>query len=208
MAAELMVINPVRRRKRRAMSAKQKKYFGKRRKSTRRRSVARRNPVAMAASSPRKSRRRRFGRRAAARARSYYRSRSGGRGISGFIGHTLIPAAIGGGGAFLLDMAWDRLPLPDMLKTGVAAPLARIGLAVGVGYAVGMVAGKKYGNEAMAGALAVTAYDLIKTYVIPSIPVAAIAPPSNPASVGYYSAAHGAGMGYFVPGRSGMGLFV
>lgn len=209
MPAELMVINPIRRKKRRTLSAKQRKYFGpKRRKSRTRRTVARRNPVSVASfgSPVRKSRRRRYGRRVASKARSYYRRRAGGRGFGGFFTSTIIPAAVGGAGALLLDMAWGKLPIPDALKSGPFAPLARIGLAVGVGYGVGMVAGKKYGNEAMAGALIVTAYDLIKNVVVPSIPVAAVAP----ASVGYYSAAKGAGMGMYVNNRNndGLGLYL
>lgn len=205
MPAELMVINPIRRKKRRTLSAKQRKYFGpKRRKS--RRSYARRNPVAARptykTSRERKaySRRRRIYRSVG----SYYKRRAGGRGFGGFFTSTIIPAAVGGAGALLLDMAWGRLPIPDAMKSGPFAPIARIGLAIGVGYTVGMVAGKKYGNEAMAGALIVTAYDLIKNVVVPSIPVAAVAP-SNP-QVGYYSAAKGAGMGMYV--NDGMGLYL
>lgn len=207
MPAELMVINPIRRKKRRTLSAKQRKYFGpKRRKS--KRTYARRNPVSVASfgSPVRKTRRRRYGRRVASKARSYYRRRSAGRGFGGFFTSTIIPAAVGGAGALLLDMAWGKLPIPDALKSGPAAPIARIALAVGVGYGVGMVAGKKYGNEAMAGALIVTAYDLIKNLVVPSIPVAAVAPAAAASQVGYYSAAKGAGMGMYV--NDGMGLYL
>lgn len=193
MPGRLMVVNPIRKRKRKShsMSAKQRKYFGKRRSRSR---TTRRNPVTAMASSPvrRSSRRRRY----AAKAKSYIR-RARGSEFGNFISGTMIPGAIGAAGALGVDMAWARLPIPDMLKTGAMAPIARIGLAVGVGYAVGMVAGKSYGRQATNGAVLVTLYDLAKNYIAPSVPATA------PAVSAYVR-----GLGWTGPAQTSMGRFV
>jgi hypothetical protein len=193
MAGELMVINPVRSRKR---------YTAKRRSSTRKRrrvSYARRNPIAVAsASSVRRSKRRRSFRRSIAKARSGYRNARSSS-FGSFIGDKLLPAAIGAGGAFALDMAWDRLPIPAQFKTGMAAPVVRIAGAVGIGLAAGMVGGKKFGDEAMAGALTVTIYDLLKAQMAPSVPATPTTVSAYVRGLGYPTAARSAGyMGRYV----------
>lgn len=193
MPAELMVINPVRRRKRRSMSAKQKRYFGKRRRTTR----VRRNPVAVAAPYSAPRRRRRSSRRTVARARSYYR-RARSSNFGQFLSSTLIPASVGAAGALALDMAWGRLPIPDNLKSGPLAPLVRIAGAVAIGYGVSAIAGKKFGDEAMAGAVTVTLYDLMKSYMAPSVPATPASVSAFVDGLGYNTAARGAGLGMFV----------
>lgn len=204
--SELLLVNPrAKRRSRRSgpqrMSALQRQYFGKnprrRRSRTRTRSRRvvrmRRNPTAVATMPT--PRRRRFG-RARAYVRSMRRRRSGGGGGMGSISRItdlIVPALIGAGGAMALDVAWASLPLPDSLKTGTFAPFTRIGGAIGIGWLVGMVAGKRYGAIAGAGALTVTLYDLAKPYIasaIPSIP-----------GLGYYSPAQQYGV------YRGMGVY-
>lgn len=188
MAAELMVINPVKRRKRRAMSAKQRRYFGKR--SRPRVTRARRNPVA-AASAPRRVRRRRFPRTRATVSRYYRRARSSNMGS--LITSKLLPAGIGAAGAFALDMAWDRLPIPPNLKVGPMAPLVRIAGAFGIGYVAKMVGGKSFGDEATMGALTVTLYDLAKQYMAPQVPATPATVNAYVRGLGYNSAAYQAG---------------
>lgn len=166
MPGELLLINPRRKRRtRRKMSALQRRYFGKRRRTTRvRRNPRRRSVAALAVNTPvRRSKRR--SRRSGRIRRTYSRVRNSGvvRGLGGFAMQKVLPAGIGAAGALAVDMAWANLPLPSFLQTGPAAPIARIGLAVGVGYVAGWVAGKKFGQEAMNGAIVVTLYDLLKT---------------------------------------------
>lgn len=196
MPAELMVINPVRRKKRRTMSAKQRKYFGKR---TRRRVTrVRRNPISLAAPSPVRRRRRSSRRRAyVAKARSYYR-RARGSDFGTFLSSTLIPAGVGAAGALAIDMAWGRLPIPNNMKTGAMAPVTRIAAAVALGYGVRAIAGKKFGDEAMAGAITVTLYDLLKAQIAPSVPATPATTGAFVNGLGYYSAATQAGLGVYV----------
>lgn len=197
MAAELMVINPIRRRHKRRKSTPKRRASSRRRRVTR----VRRNPIALPfgfSSGGRKVRRRRRSRgriRAVAR-RSYRRISSTGMG--GFVTGKLLPAAIGAGGALALDMAWGYLPIPDTLKSGPLAPLARIAGAVGIGMAVRAIAGKRMGEEAMNGAITVTLYDLAKGYMTVAAPSAT---GMYVGGLGYSSAAQNAGM-------NSMGMYV
>lgn len=123
-----------------------------------------------------------------------------------------MPAVIGAGGALLLDMAYPYIPIPAGISGNPWGALAiRAAGAVGIGFAVGMVAGRKYGREATIGALLVTAYDGIKGFMAES--AAAATPPASASTsndnaaayVGYYSAARSAGGD---PRRSRMGAYV
>lgn len=193
MPSELMVINPIRkRRKSRTMSAKQRKYFGKRK---RRVTHARRNPVAATFAAPTRRRRSKT-RRYASKARNYLR-RARGSELGNFVSGVMVPGMIGAAGALAVDMAWARLPIPAMLQTGPMAPLARIGLAVGVGMAVGAVAGKSYGRQATNGAVLVTLYDLAKGFIAPTVP-------ATPAATSAYVR----GIGWTGPAQTSMGRFV
>jgi hypothetical protein len=83
----------------------------------------------------------------------------------GQIANALVPAAVGAAGALGVDLLWGYLPIPASFKTGPLAPVARIVGAVGVGMAAGMIGGKKFGREAMVGALTVTVTDLGKGFL-------------------------------------------
>jgi hypothetical protein len=72
------------------------------------------------------------------------------------------PAAIGALGALAVDVGWGYLPIPPSLKVGPLAVVTRAGAAVGIGIVAGMIGGKKFGREAMLGALTVTAFDVVK----------------------------------------------
>lgn len=167
--SELMLVNPRRKRRKskRRMTAKQALYFGggrKRRRSKRRRvSLLASNPVAR-----RTSRRRRRGSR---RVRHLRRNpiRLNPR---SFVSGSLMPAGIGAVGALGVDLAlgYGSPYLPAMLQSGIGNTIARLAGAIGVGYVVGMVGGKKFGEEAMAGAITVTLYDILKSTVKTSVP--------------------------------------
>lgn len=204
--SEMLLVNPVGRRRRRKgprrFTALQRSYgFGMRGRRRSRRRVTRmaRNPVStITLPARRRSRRRRvsFGRRR--HRRSSYRRNPlslGGMNMSGFLSDTLLPAAIGAAGALGIDMAWGYLPLPAELSSGTFAPVIRIGAAIGLGYLVGMVAGKRFGQEAMAGAITVTLYDLVKGYM---------------ANAGGTSSGTGAYVGYYgsAPSVGGLGVYV
>lgn len=171
MAAELMLINPRRRRRRsggrRKMSALQRKYFGKghgritRRRRHRRRSV----PVTVAASNPRRHRRHR---RSAPRSLRIRRVRRNPMPSMGSFTRQLYPAVLGAGGALALDLVLGTMgnSLPAMLTDPTVLPFTRMGLAFGIGYVGGMVNGREFGNQMAAGALTVTIYDLVKSYLV------------------------------------------
>jgi hypothetical protein len=191
-----MARNPRRRRRsRRRMSKLQQMYFGggrarrnpRRRRSYSRRRVTRfrRNPIDQVGLAPPSYRRR------------YQRS---GISVGSFVSGTLMPAAVGAAGALAIDLMWGYLPIPSVLMTGTFAPLARIAAAVAVGYAVGMVSTKGFGEEAMAGAVTVTLYDLAKSYIQSSMPNV---------TLGAYVGGIGRGLGYIAPAiNAGMGAYV
>ena len=173
--SQLMLVNP-KRKKRRKMSAKQRAYFGKRRttsvsgarnpkrrrsRTRRRASVtvrARRNPTA----------------RAVRRLRRTGSAKFGGLLPSNLVKGVLIPAAIGGAGAIVVDLAWGFTPFPANIKTGPLAPLAKIAGAIVVGAVASKVAGKAMGQQITSGYLTVMAYNLMKGMVqkaMPSLPL-------------------------------------
>ena len=163
--SELMLVNPRKKRRkgrRRKMSALQRQYFGKRR--------ARTNPR-------RKSRRRGSVKRVARRARRAVRrfagSRSGALSLkpNTFIKQTLVPSAIGGAGALLVDVAWAAVPgIPENLKTGPLAPFVKAAGAVALGLVASKVAGKQIGGQVVSGYLTVFAYNMLKGVVQKAMP--------------------------------------
>lgn len=187
----LMVFNPRRAKKRkgasrgrRKMTAKQLKFFGTRRqRGAKRGSTARRkkssrprqtaivfseNPKGkrMAKKRRRHGKGRRF-RNNPKRVRRFRRNPT----ASGFLSGTLLPAAIGAGGALAVDLAIGNLTfIPASMKTGTMLPLTRIGLSLGLGYLVGMVAGDEAGANAAAGGIVVTVYSMAKTYLTKNMP--------------------------------------
>lgn len=201
--SELLLINPRRarrmRRNPRRLSAKQAMYFGPRRGRVRR---LRRNPTAVVAAPARPGRFRRARAYLASRRR---RSSTGGSfNIESIMTGMLLPAGIGAAGALALDLAWGNLPIPDVLKTGAMAPVARIGGAVLIGVAVGMVAGKRNGAYAAVGAMTVTIADLAKTWAASSFPSISLgAYVGRGGQLGYYGAARqfAPGVGAYVSRR-------
>lgn len=195
--SELLLVNPRRRKrkaarrnpKRRTMTAKQAKYFGggkTARRKSKRRSTARAAASPVARRSHRKARRSR---------RSFMRNTSGSLSLKPnvFIKETLIPSAIGGAGALLVDVAWGALPfIPASVKTGPLAPFVKAAGAVAVGLVASKVAGKKIGAQVTGGYLTVLAYNLLKGVVQKAMPQL----PMGDYNMGYVQA------GAFLPDQS------
>lgn len=169
MAAELMLINPRRRRRhrkarvtharrnprrRRRLSALQARYFGKGRKRH-----SRRRRVIHARSNPRRRHRRRH---------YVIHARRNPSGLSsnpvGFVSGMIVPAAIGAVGGVGVNYIFDNYA-PASLQTGILNPLSRLALAAGLGIAVGAVTDNRTGAMVAAGAMTVTAYDMITNYM-------------------------------------------
>jgi hypothetical protein len=89
-----------------------------------------------------------------------------------FMSDTLVPAGIGAGGALAVDIALGYFGsyLPASLTTGLPNVAVKLAAAVGIGAIAGAVAGKKMGEEAMAGAVVVTLYSLIKAQLMSAMP--------------------------------------
>ena len=165
---ELMLINPRKRRRKRKMSALQRRYFGKRR-TRRSRSVAKRS-FAGVAMNPRKRRRRRTALSSVRRYRRNPIKFSPGQ----FMQQTLMPSAIGAGGALGLDILMGFLPLPAAMKTGPMRPVIKLVGAVGIGMLAGMLTNRKTAEQITAGAVTVVLYDTLKGFVqkaMPNIPL-------------------------------------
>ena len=164
--SEVLVVNPSKKPKRR-MSALQRMYFGKK--------GVRKNPANPAgwykqktspASRTAYSRpTRRNPSKLSGAPRRYRRNPDGG-----MLVRTLFPTMIGAGGAIVTDVVMGFLPLPAMFKTGVMRPVVKGAAAFGIGLLAGMVAGKRIGNQVMAGALTVVAYDSLKTFLQKAMP--------------------------------------
>lgn len=213
--SELLLVNPRKRRRSkrrgpRKMSALQAKYFGKRRKSGRRKT---RRSTRATTAAPRRSSRRKT-RRVSRAIRRFAGSRSGALSLRPniFIRDTLMPSAIGGAGALLVDVAWGAIPfIPANLKTGPLAPFVKAAGAVAVGLVASQVAGKKFGGQVVSGYLTVFAYNMLKGLVqqaMPQLPmgeydmgwVQAGVAPQYDASIGAYleAPAPSAGMGAYL----------
>lgn len=86
----------------------------------------------------------------------------------------LVPAAIGGAGALLSDLALAKLPLPENIRAKIASgplrTIARLGVALALGYGARFVTNKQNANLVMLGGLTVVAYDQIKQAVVQNFP--------------------------------------
>lgn len=169
--SQLMLINP--RRKRRSA------------KKTRARSHKRRSRVVALRANPRRKHRRaarRVSRRSVMRMHRNpvfkRRSRRSGGGrvtFKGFATGTLIPSAIGAGGALGLDLVMGYVPLPAMLTTGMLRPVTRLAGAALIGWIASMVSSRQTAANVTAGAVTVVLYDTFKGWLktaAPNLPLA------------------------------------
>lgn len=148
----------------------------------------------------------------AGRVLRYRRKRNPVGGIGEFVTGQLMPSAIGGGGALLLDVALAVLPIPATLKVGAMAPVVRIAGAVGIGALAGMVTNRKTANQIAAGALTVTMYQIARGFLAKALPAGSV--PGLSAPPAFYDPALPGGMGEYVgdpmmlPDGTGMGEYV
>lgn len=173
MAGELLLINP---RKRRAKKSSKRRA---------RRSARRSNPV-------RAVRRHRRSARRSNPVRAYRKRRSirrrnplSLRGMGGGLMSQGMDALLGAGGAIVNDALMTYVPLPQIVKSGPLAILAKAAGAFGVGYLAAFALGKQRGAEMTKGALTVLAYQVVK-------PMVATVMPLSDATI--------EGMGYYSPG--------
>lgn len=224
--AALAILNPRRKRAtakrkmKRPMTAKQLRYFGPRKVK---RAAAARSAKAPAKSkviivtgnpkgktvakrkrrhskktfraNPRKASRRRFNRNPRVLGASFLRN-------------TLVPAAIGAGGAVAVDALLAALPLPAFFKTGPMLAATKIALALGVGVAVGAITTKEAGEEAAAGGVIVALYGLgrgLAAQHFPSVPLARYIPNGPNGTMRRYVPMKGNPRQFARPGGRGIG---
>jgi len=182
--AHAMILNPRRKKRKgpRRMSALQRKYFGKRKAKR-----SRKPTVLIATTNPRRKKRRHH-RRHTSHKRHHRRSRKlfsfkrNPRRVrrlrfrrnplfdTSMLTGMVAPAAIGAGGAILVDLAVGNLPLPPSLVQGPLLPLVRVGAALLLGTAVGEFAGREAGQAAAAGGVTVVIYQLFRQFLATQAP--------------------------------------
>lgn len=91
-----------------------------------------------------------------------YRRKNPVGGVSAFVKGTLVPSAVGGAGALVLDLAMNMLPLPPAMKTGPMRPVVKVVGAIGLGMLASKVTSRQTGGQVAAGALTVTLYELAR----------------------------------------------
>jgi hypothetical protein len=163
-AEQVLLINPRRRRKRK--SSRRRARRSSRSTSYRRRRRRLRNPLAFA--NPRRRRRRSSRRR--------HRNPMSLGNLRGIGGGFVIPAVLGGGGAVLMDVAYaygtSYIPLPDALKTGWGATLAKAFGILGIAWVAGrfLPVPKDKVKLAAVSALTVMAYNAIRDQARTALP--------------------------------------
>lgn len=183
---ELLLINPRRRgRRRQSLRGRPRDAMGRllpvrRRRSNpanpsprrRRRSYRRRNPIEeLALLNPAPRRRKRVA--AAPAPRRRYKRRIGRRAFKagrGFMGHTLMPAAMGAAGALSLDILMGFLPIPAALTTAPAKYLVKGAGAVGLGIAAGYIVAPATAHQLTVGALTVVIHEALKNTLQTAMP--------------------------------------
>lgn len=226
MAAELLLVNPRRKRRRKAkssarrkrrvrtvrmarnprkrrarkMSALQRKFFGggKRRRRSSRAVVLARNP---------RSRKRRSGFSVFKRNPVSPLSNP-----TGYMSDTLVPAAAGAVGGLAIDYLFNNISTFSNLSP-LTQQVAKLGVAALLGVGVGMATNKQTGALVAGGAMTITVYDIIGSYLQNS--GSSFAPQGQLGKytmrgarrMGWWSPARTGGMGRFVP-MNGVGRYV
>lgn len=239
--AALAILNPVARRKRKAgakkhrrkMTPKQLKFFGprkgKKRKAAKRKKARAKSKVIIVQSNPTRTamaNKKRHQRRRKAKVfthkSSKRRFRRNPRSIeAGFVNNTMLPAAIGAAGAIGADILISYLPVPPQFKVGGFGIALKIGAALAVGAAVGAVSTRAAGEEAAAGGVIVTLYQISRGFLanagtpglsryVPMngmrryVPMSGFAPGQLNRGAGSFAPGMGQrGLGYMSPARIG-----
>ena len=199
--AQLMLINPARRPSKRRKSTSRKTTPAQLRALAKARRARRAH--AGPATNPAPRRRRRHSLRAVARS-SRRRTRRNPIGMGGIMG-MLTGAVWGAGGAVAVNYAYNMLPLPATMKTGMMGTVSKLGLAVALGMLGKSVLGRNAGKMAE-GAMTVAAYEALQGM----LPVSAGG--TSVAGLGYMSPGMVAGGNMLpnmsVPNFAGMGEYV
>lgn len=85
--------------------------------------------------------------------------------LGGIVSNTIMPAAIGAGGALTLDLIWGYLPIPAVVKVGPMRHAAKGVGAIGLGMLAGMVLKKDTANALALGAMTVVMYNAAREAV-------------------------------------------
>lgn len=162
-SVNIFAANPRRRRRRAARSGSARRLFARNPARRRRRSTARSAVRRVYARNPSRRRRTRSVRR--------YRRNPSGMGGVGKLTSLLMPAVFIGAGAVVTEIATGYLPIPMAWKTGPMRYVVKAGVGIGLGLVVAKVfKQKKLGYYFAAGAVAIAAHDLIKTWLVTSVP--------------------------------------
>lgn len=151
--AQMLLVNP---RKRRRKAAKKVRRVKARRRRTRAAPVARRrrrrNPIA----------------------RRVHRARRRRRNPIGLnlnsVKNQVMDAAYGAGGAVVLDVALGYLPVPDSMKSGVAAPIFKGAAAIALGMVASKVVSSSIAAKMTNGALTVMLHGILRETVGKALP--------------------------------------
>lgn len=223
MSEALFLVNPKRRRARKRKSRKGRmpaglrRYWASRRRghkvAKRRRRRAsravivaprRRKRRAIHRNPHRRIRRRAVHRNPHRRRRHHMRNPFSVRGLT----HTLMPAAIGAGGAIALDVvyAYASPYLPASMQTGLVSSLVKLAGAIGLGVGARKFLGREKGNAVALGALTVTGYGVLKPLIAQFAPT--VKGLSGYADYVNYPAAGGQGISGYMPGTvPGLGFY-
>ncbi len=136
-------------------------------------------------------------------ARTYRRARRSNaiasRGGFGIV-NLLKQSGVGAVGAFAVDLVYDKLPLPAMLKTGNTAPVFKAAVTVGLGILAGIVVSKNLAHNATVGALTVQLHQIVKNLAAG----AGLAGYTDINGIGYYTPAmiaeQGGDLGMYMSG--------
>lgn len=197
--AQLMLINPARR-----PSKRRKSRTGRKATPAQLRALAKaRRARAGLSTNPSPRRRRRSSLRAVARS-TRRRARRNPIGMGGIMG-MFTGAVWGAGGAVAVNYAYNMLPLPATMKTGMMGTASKFGLAIALGMLGKSFLGRNAGKMAE-GAMTVAAYEALQGM----LPVSAGG--TSVAGLGYMSPGMVAGGNMLpnmsVPNFAGMGEYV
>jgi hypothetical protein len=224
MSEQIFLVNPrhAKRRRKGRMPPALARYWATHRRKLKnpsrrkaRRHAGRRRAAAGYVVGNRKIRRRKLNPRHRARRYAHHARRRHRRSNPRFfgMGHivrgTLMPAAIGAGGAIALDVAmgYAQPYLPAQLQSGYLPILVKLAGALGIGYVAGKVLGRERGRVATLGAVTVVAYGALKSQLAQMLP--SVKGLSGYADfVDYSTGARPAGVGAYLPqaGMHGLGF--
>jgi hypothetical protein len=94
----------------------------------------------------------------------------------GGITNMVIGGATGAAGAIGADLLIGYLPLPTMLQSGMMRQVTRLGVVIGLGWAVGKFASRQIGEHVAVGGTTAVVYDMIKGFLVSQFPTLPLQP--------------------------------